>query len=439
MLLGTGQEYSLAGLLLVNLANMVVILMLLFLAYPLSFFGSRVPDRVVKTELLRFFLRGPATGLLALVTILYSAPAANILGLPGLSFMPFAVVAVVLLWQWIVYIALPYLEKRLVYSGEDYDRLEKLQNLSERLLTRGDLIQLQEAILAATCDYLRVNTAFVVAFNDGEPELISAIGSIRPSLELLKNEAEMLYKLLDYSPNDDLTLHKWQSYWIIPLFSIRNAEHHLLGFMAIQARAAEIDLTADEDQMLHSFVRRAEQTLDDMTLQADIIAALEGLLPQINITARSRSDLDYQRGRPGLPAPIMSPSTIMDVEQFKEQVWAALKHYYGGPGMSNSRLLELDIVNQSLPENDGNPVKALRAVLAKAIEAQRPNGERKMLSPEWTLYNILDMRFIKGAKVKEVVTRLAMSEPDFYRKQSYAVTAVANTLREWEQMNERKY
>jgi hypothetical protein len=45
------------------------------------------------------------------------------------------------------------------------------------------------------------------------------------------------------------------------------------------------------------------------------------------------------------------------------------------------------------------------------------------------------MRFIKGAKVKEVVTKLAMSEPDFYRKQNYAVSAVANTLRDWEQNN----
>ena len=54
--------------------------MLLFLAYPLSFFGSRIPDRVVKTELLRFVLRGPATGLLALVTIVFITPTSRIFG-----------------------------------------------------------------------------------------------------------------------------------------------------------------------------------------------------------------------------------------------------------------------------------------------------------------------------------------------------------------------
>lgn len=431
MVLGPGAEYSLTGLVLVNLANIVVILMLLFLAYPLSFFGSRIPDRVVKTELLRFFLRGPGTALLGLVTILYTAPASRILGLPGQSFMPFAVVAVVLLWQWSVHLTLPTLEKRLVYSGEDYDRLEKLENLSDRLLTRADLIQLLEAVLAATCDYLRVTTAFATSLSDSVPELIAAIGPTRPSNELLRSEVDDLYSLLDISANGVLAVHKWQSYWIIPLFSARNTEHKLIGFMALQARATEIDLTEDEQQMLHTLARRAEQTLDDMALQTDIVAALEGLLPQINITAVSRDDLEYRPGRSGLAA--AQPSAILDVEQFKEQVWAALKHYYGGPGMSNSRLLELKVVKESLPDNDNNPVKALRAVLNQAIEAQRPSGERKMLSPEWTLYNILEMRFIKGTKVKEVVTKLAMSEPDFYRKQSFAVTAVAKTLRDWEE------
>jgi hypothetical protein len=365
------------------------------------------------------------------VTILYTAPATRILGLSGQSFTPFAVVAVVLLWQWSVHLILPTLEKRLVYSGEDYDKLEKLENLSDRLLTRADLVQLLEAILAATCDYLRVTTAFATSLAETEPELIASIGPTRPSAELLRSEVDDLYSLLDDLPNGELVIHKWQSYWIIPLFSARNSEQRLIGFMALQARALEIDLTPDDEQMLHTFVRRAEQTLDDMTLQTEIVAALEGLLPQINITARSRDAIEFRRGRPGLPA--SQPAPILDVEQFKEQVWAALKHYYGGPGMSNSRLQELKIVKEALPENDNNPVKALREVLNKAIEAQRPNGERKILSPEWTLYNILEMRFIRGAKVKEVVTKLAMSEPDFYRKQSFAVTAIATTLRDWEE------
>ena len=73
-------------------------------------------------------------------------------------------------------------------------------------------------------------------------------------------------------------------------------------------------------------------------------------------------------------------------------------------------------------------MRALRAVLTEAIERQRPEGERKMLSPEWMIYNILELRFIEKLKVRDVAIRLALSEPDLYRKQRIAIEAVADTL-----------
>lgn len=422
VLLGPGQEYTVLGLFLVNLTNVVVIFMLLFLAYPLSFFGSRIPDRVVKTELLRFVLRGPATGLLALVTMVFITPTSRIFGLLGQSFMPFAVVAVVLLWQWSVALALPYLERRLVYSGEDADQLEKLGTLSERLLARGDLLQLLEAILSSTCDYLRVNSAFVASLTDGE--LVASVGSIRPTAALLQDEREPLLRLLDTGESDDeLHIEAWHTYWILPLYG-RHIDAAPVGFMGIQARTGEIDLTADELEMLATFAHRAAQALDDIALQGELFAALEGLLPQISITRQSAAALEYRPPRESVP----SPSAEIDSEQFKEQVRAALKHFWGGPGLTDSQLLELRVVHEALPENDDNPAKALRAVLLKAIEKQKPEGERKMLSPEWTLYNILDLRFLQKVKVRDAAQRLALSEPDLYRKQSIAVGAVAETL-----------
>jgi len=76
VLLGFGGVNSVGTLLLVNASNLVIILMLLFLSYPLSFFGSRQPDRLVKTDLLRFMLRGPSTAVLALIVIIFTRPAA---------------------------------------------------------------------------------------------------------------------------------------------------------------------------------------------------------------------------------------------------------------------------------------------------------------------------------------------------------------------------
>ena len=82
--------------------------------------------------------------------------------------------------------------------------------------------------------------------------------------------------------------------------------------------------------------------------------------------------------------------------------------------------------------HDGNPIRALRAVLAEAIERLRPDGERKLTAPEWLLYNLLELRFIQGRKVREIAQRLALSESDLYRKQRAAIEAVAMVLAEME-------
>ena len=427
VLLGTGTEFTLNARILVNLSNIVVVLMLLFLAYPLSFFGSRVPDRVVKTELLRFVLRGPATGVLALAVIIFTTPTTRVLGLPGQVFMPFGVVAVVLFWQWLVALSLPWLEKRLIYPDEDDDQLSKLQNLSDQLLTRNDLIQLLEAILAATCDYLRVNTAFIVSAGDIEPELIAHIGPALPNTTLVAEEQDHLVELFTPAKDADLTIHHWHNYWLVPLYSKRNntSTAGLIGFMGIQARAPQIDLEPDERDVFQIFVRRAAQALDDLELQTEIYAALEGLLPQIHLTRTRAAEVEYRAGR---TATTPNNSLLPDRTQFVEQVRAALRHYWGGPGLTHSSLLELNVVHDALAENDQSTARALRAVLTRAIEEQRPEGERKMLSPEWMIYNILELRFIEKLKVREVAVRLALSEPDLYRKQRIAIEAVADTL-----------
>lgn len=434
VLLGIGETDSLAMLFLVNASNLVIILMLLFLAYPLSFFGTQVPDRVVKADLLRFMLRGPATGLLALVVIIFTTQATAIVGLPGDSFMPFAVVAVVLLWQWLVALALPWLERRLIYANDEDDQLEQLQDLSDRLLTRSDLLQLLDAILAATCDYLQVNTAFILSFSQEKPELVAAVGPARPDQTWLEDETGSLQTLGrgDSAPGE-LKVSPWHSYWVIPLYSQRGNEREgdrvLIGFLGIQARSNEINLTTEEKHTLRIWVRRAAETLDNIALQGEIYAALEGLLPQISVTRTRAAEVEY---RPGRDQSLPADNGTIDRELFVEQVRAALRHYWGGPGLTSSRLLELQVVKDLQADHNDNAVRALRAALQIAIEKQRPPGERKLASPEWTIYNILEQRFIENHKVRDVARRLVLSEPDFYRKQKIAIEAVADTLIEME-------
>ncbi len=114
-------------------------------------------------------------------------------------------------------------------------------------------------------------------------------------------------------------------------------------------------------------------------------------------------------------------------EDFISWVKDALSHYWGGPKLTESPLLSLNIVQAAVKDYDGNPSNALRAILKSAIENIKPEGERRFTA-EWILYNILELKFLEGRKVREVATRLAMSEADLYRKQRVALEAVSRAI-----------
>jgi hypothetical protein len=109
----------------------------------------------------------------------------------------------------------------------------------------------------------------------------------------------------------------------------------------------------------------------------------------------------------------------------------ALTHYWGGPRLTESPLLNLTVIDTMLEAYDGNYPNALRALLKAAIEKVKPGGERRFTG-EWILYNILEMKFLEGKKVREIAAKLAMSEADLYRKQKVALEAVAREITQME-------
>ncbi|MFQ5459423.1 MAG: hypothetical protein ACE5EL_01375, partial [Anaerolineae bacterium] len=106
----------------------------------------------------------------------------------------------------------------------------------------------------------------------------------------------------------------------------------------------------------------------------------------------------------------------------------ALSDYWGGPRLTDSPLLKLNIARGALAASEGNPAKAMRQLLDDALERLRPEGERSMTAYEWLAYNILELKFVKGLRVRDIAGRLAMSESDLYRKQRVAIEALAHQL-----------
>jgi len=101
---------------------------------------------------------------------------------------------------------------------------------------------------------------------------------------------------------------------------------------------------------------------------------------------------------------VVAGTSPADIEQFAQWVRDALTHYWGGPRLTESPLLQLKVIQDSSSYKEGNPANALRTVLKDVIDMLKPDGERKFTS-EWLLYNILVMKFLEGKKVREIATR----------------------------------
>jgi len=433
-----GDESTTLLLIILNAANLVIMLMLVFMAYPLSFFGAQEPDRVVKSHLLEFMLRGPLTGAAILAAILFIPRATNFLGVDGDAFMPFAAVAILLFLQWSITLMLPVLKRWLVYT-EDQHQARTIERLGERLMTQADAEQLLESVLAALCDQLRVPTAFVAEVGPSGARLVQMVGSLAPSPDAL--ESSDLSDLINGGAGAGADIEQvgemfvWHSYWMVPLRATLGTENGgrppLLGILGVWARAPQPDLDEEELDIFYRLAGRLARVLEDMQQQAQVFLILEGLASQMDRMQQLQgvSRYGYLSGE---PAPYPS-SDLIAQEAFSDMVKDALRDYWGGPKLTDSELLKLNVVWREMAEGkESSPVRALRAVLARAIENLKPEGQRSLTTTEWVLYNILEMRFLQGRKVRDVALRLAMSESDLYRKQRIAIEEVARQIAEME-------
>lgn len=422
-----GGEFTTGAITILIVGNIFVILMLMFIAYPLSFFGSALPDRAVKSELLRFMLRGPVTGFLIVGTIFFTRRTTRIFALSGEEFMIFATVGVVLFWLWMVDLLLPTLDRILIY-GDEEDQYLKIQQLNRQLLTRTDLLNLLEGTLAQSRNLLQTSGAFVALLTDGTSEIVSATGE---GHALEDNPGELLAEISDLKEASINKPHHWQGFWLFPLIGQRgnNGAGQLIGALGIKASKPDAAPSAEEMAVLARARRRAAHTLDDLLLQGELVAALEGLLPQLTQSRRTAAEVEFDAPRREAQDILLAQvAGLPDRDHVIEQVQAALRQYYGGPGMTQSRLLELSIVRAAMAENGGQPVKALRAILDKAIETLRPSGERDWRSQEWLIYNVIELRYLKKMRVRDAANKLYMADATLYRKQNTAFEAVADAL-----------
>ena len=214
----------------------------------------------------------------------------------------------------------------------------------------------------------------------------------------------------------------------MPLYETRSSNgEKLLGILGV-GQHPENPPDDEQIQALMLLAQRAALALENRRTQQRVVTSLEALTPEVDLIQRLRAAARYD-GTEVLTTP---PGAPLESRNLPGWVKDALSHYWGGPKLSQSPLLRLEIVQRAAKNNADNPTNALRAILREAIERVRPEGERRFTG-EWILYNILELKFLEGRKVREIAMRLAMSEADLYRKQRVAIEAVAKAILEMEQ------
>ncbi len=403
--------------------NILVGGLVIVMAYAVAFFGVSWPDRVIKSRLFKWIMRGPVTASAALAMMTVVRRGGEFLGSPYNAFVPFVVVATVLLLEHAITFAAPLWERSLFF-GRDRGELELLQNIEERLLTQSDLQQFLEAVLAAVRDHLQSPSAFVAALDDETLSPIVVAGN-RAMLD-----QEGLTEALDQINGDLRREFQWGNFLVLPLHHRRRAEMDqdelppLLGLLGVAWREKQT-MEREQRDALWLLADRAALALEDRQLQQRVFRSLADLQPQVELIQRMRA-----AGRYDTRVSLLAEALPQEAD-LANWVKDALTHYWGGPKLTNNPLIKLQVVRELAEKDDGNSANALRSLLRKAVDQVRPGGDRKFTT-EWILFNILEMKFIEGRKVRDVASRLAMSEADLYRKQRVAVAAVAKAILEME-------
>jgi hypothetical protein len=287
------------------------------------------------------------------------------------------------------------------------------------MLTAADVHEFLENILAAICELAHSQGGFVATLENGQLQCESWCG-----FHISPEEVAAFPTTVTTAGERRGPFFAWNGHWVAPIYD--KAGQTLLGLVGIQRAGVAPSLSAEREELLEQLLVQAGAALEDRRLQQTVLEAFSALLPELDDIQRRRGLLQYREQD-------VADFSLAQSPEFPQWIHDALSHYWGGPRLTESPLLNLQVVQQTAAAYDGNPIRGLQIVLTQAIEQLRPLGERKLTAQEWLLYNILEMKFLRGQKVREVAQRLALSESDFYRKQRVAIETLARIIGEMEE------
>ena len=392
---------------------------LIGMTYAVSFYGFPWPDRVIKSRLFRWLMRGPITASLTLSVTTIISRLARQYGIDASMFVILAMVGTIVLFEFIITLFAPIWE-RILFHGDGRHELEKIRALEEKLLTSNDIRHFLELILAALCDRLQISGASLLVneVTNSSPDVYTGtMGIFTPQ------EKRMLFDRV--TENQQTERFTDQGRTIIPVLNSNQEESsNVLALVVLNGLLSE-NMEEDKHKALDHLLNRASLALEDRMEQEKLFASLEMLTPRVSVIqdllANSRIEQERILNGDGKLQPHVLESWVKD----------ALSQIWGGPKLLQNPIMSLNAVQQQVEKSNETPINAVRNLLRQAAEYLKPEGERQYTN-EWILYNLIDLKFFEGWKVRDVARKLSLSEADLYRKQRVAISEISKKIIELE-------
>ena len=264
---------------LVSISSLAVGAFLVIMTYAVAFFGVTWPDRIIKSRLFKWFLRGPFTASLVLAVTTIIRRFGLIWEEPYNAFVPMAMVAGILIPEYIITLLAPFWE-RLLFYGSDRKDIIRIQALEDHLLTRSDLSQFLEIVTATICDLLQVQGAFIAMMDHGGLEMLTTSGN-DDEFKKINSADELITLSLENQNQQDENFFYWNGHLLIPLVydDPQNGKVMLgiCGFPWVEGK----QMDPEHVESVNLLAYRVGIALRDWHMQKQVIHSMESLQPQV--------------------------------------------------------------------------------------------------------------------------------------------------------------
>lgn len=397
------------------IANGAVAIGIIGMTYAVSFFGFPWPDRVIKSRLFRWVMRGPITASLTLGITTIITRVARLYGIDASAIVVLAMVASIVMFEFLVTLFAPVWE-RLFFYGDGKQELEKIRALEDRLLTTNDIRQFLELILASICDRLQISGAHLVVNNFSNANLDVRTGA---TAQLSATEKKEILDLLSTGENTQSSILNGKTSLTLVDTEVE-PEAGLLGAVILNEIIPE-DLEQEKRKAVDKLIGRAVLALMDRKEQERLFTSLEMLTPQVSIIHDLLANSRVDQGR------FLNGERKIQPRTLERWVKDALSQIWGGPKLLQNPITQLNAIQKRIIQKNETPINAVRDLLREAAGYLKPEGDRQYTN-EWVLYNLVDLKYFEGWKVRDIAKRLALSEADLYRKQRIAISQISRKI-----------